>query len=346
MGMQVLGAIEVSAATVDDVADLTAVSQAVALADPTDRPEVPPYTADEVRALQFGFPPDRPCRSWLARDAATGAAIGWVLIREPMAANRTHVEVRVEVRPERRRQGVAAELLRVVLAAADPSRTTVSAHADVAALAWCESLGLPSRQVVRESRLDLEECDLDLVRSWLAPPVAVGAGYRIVSWRGPTPDEHLPAACTAIASMADAPLDDVEFEQPVLTPALVRATEAAVGARLDQLCSLALAPDGSAAGFTELGVTWNRPVLGDQGDTVVVAEHRGHRLGRWLKAVNLLAAMAVHPELRFVNTYNAESNPWMLSINEDMGFRPFREIHTVQGPTADVLARVSGTVTG
>ena len=78
-------------------------------------------------------------------------------------------------------------------------------------------------------------------------------------------------------------------------------------------------------------------MLGDQGDTVVVAEHRGHRLGRWLKAVNLLAAMDARPELRFINTFNAESNPWMLSINEAMAFRPFREVHTVQGPVADVL---------
>ena len=89
-------------------------------------------------------------------------------------------------------------------------------------------------------------------------------------------------------------------------------------------------PDGDPAGYTELGVVHARPVLGDQGDTVVVAAHRGHRLGRWLKAANLLATVAAHPELRFVNTFNAESNPWMLSINEAMGFRPQDQWHDFQ----------------
>lgn len=329
--------VEVRAASEDDVEDVASISRAVELADPTARPEVPPITDDEVRAHLFVTPPDKPARTWLAHDASTGEPVGWVVGRFPHASNRTHVEVRVEVRPERRRRGVARELLRIALGSMDPSRTTVAAHADAHAVGWCASLGLESRQVVRESRLDLAECDLDLVRSWVAPPAAVAAGYRIVRWHGLTPDEHLPAACVAIASMADAPLDGTEFEFPELTPALVHDNEVAASVRLDQFSSLALAPGGAAAGFTELGVSWARPVLGDQGDTVVVAEHRGHRLGRWLKAANLLAAIDARPELRFVNTFNAESNPWMLSINEAMAFRPFREVHTVQGPTSAVL---------
>lgn len=329
--------VEVREASADDVEELTTVAVAVELADPTSRPEIPPITADEVEAHHFRGPPEKPSRSWLALDAASGAPLGWVFAGLPLAANRSHVQVLVEVAPERAGRGVGSSLLRTALESIDPSRTTVAAHAPAAAVAWCEALGLPSCQVVRESRLDLTDLDLDLARSWLAPDEAITAGYRMISWRGPTPDEHLAAVCVALTSMADAPLDGTDFDFGAVTPERVQAGEGAASARVHQFSSLVLGPDGSPAGFTELGVIRNRPVLGDEGDTVVVAEHRGHRLGRWLKATNLLAAIGAQPELRFVNTFNAESNPWMLSINEAMAFRPFREVHTVQGPTASVL---------
>jgi mycothiol synthase len=63
----------------------------------------------------------------------------------------------------------------------------------------------------------------------------------------------------------------------------------------------------------------------------VVAQHRGHRLGRWLKAANLRRALEHQPALDVLQTYNAESNPYMLAINVDMGYRPHRVYGTYQG---------------
>jgi hypothetical protein len=180
----------------------------------------------------------------------------------------------------------------------------------------------------------------DEIRSWLAPPDAVAAGYRVVTWRGPCPDELVPALCQAGNAMADAPLDDLEHEEWTVTPALVRAEEAKREGRIDAFRALALTADGRGAGFTDLGVSCFRPTFGFQGNTVVVGEHRGHRLGWWLKAANLLNVLAVHPDLRFLTTTNAESNPWMLAINEAMGYRPHRTIHVHQGPLADASAQL------
>ena len=73
---------------------------------------------------------------------------------------------------------VPADATAVVLnvVATDATRTTVAVHAEPgAAMAWCERLGLESRQLIRESQLDLTACDLDLVRSWLAPAGAIEA---------------------------------------------------------------------------------------------------------------------------------------------------------------------------
>ena len=87
-----------------------------------------------------------------------------------------------------------------------------------------------------------------------------------------------------------------------------------------------------------------RPSLGRQGDTGVVAAHRGHGLGRWLKAENLRRALDHQPGIEVVETYNAESNPHMLAINVDMGFRPHRTYGMWQGPVADAAEALGVTV--
>jgi hypothetical protein len=69
----------------------------------------------------------------------------------------------------------------------------------------------------------------------------------------------------------------------------------------------------------------------------VVGAHRGHRLGRWLKAETLRLALSREPRIAVVETYNAEENPYMLSINVDMGFRPHHDYGSYQGSVSDAL---------
>jgi hypothetical protein len=51
-------------------------------------------------------------------------------------------------------------------------------------------------------------------------------------------------------------------------------------------------------------------------------EHRGHRLGLATKAINLRAVQTLRGDLTLVTTQNAETNDYMVAINERMGFRP------------------------
>ena len=119
---------------------------------------------------------------------------------------------------------------------------------------------------------------------------------------------------------------------------------AADGEGFDVVTTLALAPDGSAAGASQLMASRLRPSLGRQGDTGVVAAHRGHGLGRWLKAENLRRALDHQPGIEVIETYNAESNPHMLAINVDMGFRPHRAFGTWQGSVADAADALGVTL--
>jgi hypothetical protein len=70
-----------------------------------------------------------------------------------------------------------------------------------------------------------------------------------------------------------------------------------------------------------MGVPVDPPDCVYQWGTAVLRGHRGHRLGLAVKAANLAALQADHPERRLISTQNAETNAPMLAINEKMGFR-------------------------
>ena len=77
---------------------------------------------------------------------------------------------------------------------------------------------------------------------------------------------------------------------------------------------------GELTAFTEIGIGPDMTATTHQHDTLVLVEHRGHRLGQLVKCAALLAWSEIAPDSRELITYNAEENRPMLSINEAMGF--------------------------
>lgn len=88
-----------------------------------------------------------------------------------------------------------------------------------------------------------------------------------------------------------------------------------------RLTTVALDPSGVPVAYTELDHDPAVPGSATQDDTLVHAEHRGHGLGLWIKAVNLLALREVVPTVARVHTWNAAENRHMLTINTALGFR-------------------------
>lgn len=148
--------------------------------------------------------------------------------------------------------------------------------------------------------------------------------YRLVQWREHTPDEWIDQFADALSVMSEeVPMGDLELDPSRWTAARIREVEAR---RLEQgrysYTTVAVAPDGQLAAYTQLGGARDEPARLYQWDTLVRPEHRGHRLGMALKLANLrsLQAELGHPAV--VHTWNAPENAPMIAVNNHLGFRP------------------------
>ena len=119
----------------------------------------------------------------------------------------------------------------------------------------------------------------------------------------------------------DAPSGDVPVEEEHWDAARVRG-EAAHAARGRTVLTGAAVRDGRLVASTELHVPLAQPGRAHQGATLVLREHRGHRLGARTEVAVLREVAATLPAVRRISTCNSDSNRPMVAVNEALGFRP------------------------
>lgn len=180
--------------------------------------------------------------------------------------------------------------------------------------------------VETQRRLDVDSVDPAVLAGLDEQARAKSRAYSLVQWVGSTPQRWLDDIAYLTGRMStDAPLDDLQWDAEVYDAARMRARDArGLACGLHMVTTAVVDGTGKLVAFTQIvGDTTSR-WYGDQCDTIVAPEHRGHRLGTLVKVANLDHARAQRPELRAIDTCNADSNPYMVGINEAMGFRPHR----------------------
>jgi RimJ/RimL family protein N-acetyltransferase len=80
--------------------------------------------------------------------------------------------------------------------------------------------------------------------------------------------------------------------------------------------------DGRLVAFTDLHVPLATDEQARQGATLVLREHRGHRLGALVKSAVLRDLATASPQTRRITTYNLEGNAPMVAVNTALGFQP------------------------
>lgn len=177
-----------------------------------------------------------------------------------------------------------------------------------------------ARPVLREIRRVV-----DLPAQPDAEPPAAPVGYRLVQWVDRVPDELVENMAYLMHRMSiDAPLEEMDWEPEVWDVARYRAKEATAGLRQRSRFATAVIHEetGNVVGFTDIGVSRVTPETGYQWETLVLTEHRGRGLGLLVKAHNHRLVRERSPSTRWINTWNAESNTWMVAVNELLGFVP------------------------
>ncbi|BDZ46333.1 GNAT family N-acetyltransferase [Naasia aerilata] len=286
-------------------------------------------------------------RIYLARMG--GRIVGRGFVELPLEDGSCVAVVEVEVHPDWRGRGIGAALLEV------GERKAAEAHRDVLQAWIVHTRGtddeprvapptgfgsLPAadpgvrflrerewtlEQIYRISRLDLAasvEATADGLRRGRE---SAGDDYDVVVWAGATPEERLEDQALLYSRMStDAPQAGVEVDEEVWTAERVRDNDARAeeGGYLLLTAAVRHRETDRLVGFTNVYIPADRSRPAQQGDTLVLSEHRGHRLGLLVKA-SLHAAIAEHsPATGVICTFNAEENRYMLGVNEALGFVP------------------------
>jgi GNAT superfamily N-acetyltransferase len=185
--------------------------------------------------------------------------------------------------------------------------------------------GYRLEQVERGSRLALPVDPEVLAELNQSATARAGDEYATVTWAGRTPERWLEDFAALYTRMStDAPTAGLEEPEDVWTVERLLADQAAgaTGPRTALVAAALHRPSGHLVGFTELSVPAGAGRAASQEDTLVLREHRGHRLGMVLKIANLYQLARTFPEVPSVTTFNAEENRHMLDVNEALGFVP------------------------
>lgn len=280
--------------------------------------------------------------------APVGYGLGWETIDEPGIMNAS-----VWVAPEFRSRGIGARLAADLVdrALAEPGVTKLdswqhvvlppdaadrpqwsppngvgSLPADVPGMVLMRRFGFTLAQVVTVSRYDFRNPAADPAATLEAALAAAGPDYRIHSWEGRTPARweddlaHLKARMFTDAPAGDFEVVEVEWDAERLR----REEDRFVGSFRRWVTVAEHVPTGRLVAFSELHTRRAEPTkLTEQEDTLVVTEHRGHRLGLAVKAANLVAVAREVPDAGPIITWNAAENTHMLAVNRKLGFVPF-----------------------
>jgi len=221
----------------------------------------------------------------------------------------------LRVHPEHRRRGVGSALLAAALDRAPRLgvEALFSEHSTPAGAAFAARNGFVNGQRIVRSLLDLRTAEL--------PGPALPAGFRVATWLGRVPDEHLAAYVRARAAMDDAP-DPDGMDYPTSTAETVRTWEESLVRREREMrVTVALDGNGKVGSFTELRLS-RGSTLASTEDTGTEAAQRGRGLARAVKLESLRRLRDDHPEVVLVATMNAEENAAMRHLNDSVGFRP------------------------
>ena len=305
--------------------------EVVVAAQRAARPTEPGWILHEQRQLALSALKPDPDETYLLLAALDETAtVGAARLEVPQRDNHHLCDLLLVVHPKHRRQGAGRTLLaEAERLASRLGRTTMTATSD-------EPPGQEGRSPSRDfgpvvgfglSQVEVRR-DIDLP---LAPQLVAeltessapyAADYDVCTWRDAVPAALLDDQAMLLRRMStDVPMADLEWKQEAWDGARVRRDEALTAA-MDKTWFGAGAlhrPTGRLVAYTTMGLARSQLERAHQWDTLVLSEHRGHRLGTLVNLACLQRLSAEISQARVISTSNAEENTPMIRVNEALG---------------------------
>lgn len=278
-----------------------------------------------------------------------GVIVGTADVALPLADNLDLAEFTLDILPEFQGRGVGRQLLEAAEhLARDEGRRTIlidtnhpgASLADSAAGQLIPGSGmgfvpLNSREVefAQHTGYTLQHieqfssCALPLdskvVADLQAEAEEANAGrYRLHHWTDRCPDQWLEAVVALENRAGEGSSPGAGDEELVFDGGILREAEevAIAQGRRTVVTAVEHIATGSLAGLTTISVLALRPDVVFQDDTVVLAEHRGNKLGLLIKVANMERLTEQFPDARVLYTWNAPENRYLLTVNQQLGF--------------------------
>ncbi|MFC3861765.1 GNAT family N-acetyltransferase [Deinococcus antarcticus] len=255
-------------------------------------------------------------------------ALAWGSLSFDTKQNLHAAHARLTVHPDHRRHGLGTAVSEQLEAVARrEGRHTITfgtSSRNPAGEAYARHLGAQPALPMRVSRLDLTALPEGLLVTWLVRPE--NDPYVLHVWTR-LPDEYLERGADMMMVMNTAPKGDLDMEDWVITPEMIRAWDSMIeeAGEVRYFMAVEDTRSGQLDGYTEVFWDADRAALVHQGATAVRPSARGLGLGKWLKAAMLKHVQAHCPGARWIQTNNADENAAMLGINVKMGFQPWAQ---------------------
>ncbi len=233
----------------------------------------------------------------------------------------------ISVRPDMRRQGHARQLLAHACSIAEASgRTMLGADAYdsvPAGDAFAHAVGAEVGMREEINVVETAAVDRTMLKMWRLAGPQRAEGYAVLQWADGNPSEHdAQIACLFVMAEEDMPFEDAAFDPGAETAETVRRRLERTQHTITRITSVARhAESGDIIGFSELFSRESDQDTLYTSLTAVNRDHRGHALGKWLKADAILRGMERWPDAKFIQTEHAHSNAPMLGINHQIGFQ-------------------------
>jgi GNAT superfamily N-acetyltransferase len=309
--------------TPDDRETVVAAVELTNAASKTDAPFDYPFTvADYTLMLRHGWDGEVPetYAAWEGKRLA-----GFVAVHTSEWDNRHVAWLEVLVHPDLRSAGRGSEMLGFA-----ENRARELGRTSVGLFGWdsaethhfADKHSLPRKGSAIKRRQTLSRVHRSAVEELYDEAASHATAYELVRIAGRTPVDLLDAVAEISGSINDAPTDELDIEDEVYPVERIAAYEEAQEARAKRLYRIIARhrETGALAGHTVVAVDSERPWIGDQHDTSVMATHRGHRLGLLLKADMLRWLADAESGLETIDTWNQESNDFMIGVNERLGY--------------------------